>query len=535
MELKDFLYNSVKLCVLCGKIQKMKYIDDVKFHNPTNFTDRYKKLRDTIAVREIEKPYAATKQPVTEKLVKTIWFDQQIERRGLRTTDGKRIAIITPGEWNFDEGPDFKNAKINIDGQELTGDVEIDLYSSNWKTHKHNKNNNFNNVVLHVFLWKKGKEVKTVTRNKKIIPSLELIDYINDDLEIIDSNFDVENYPYSSKVRAGKCAKWTLKKYSLLEYIVGLAGDEKVKLKSETLANQLTNESINEIIYKGILDGLGYGPNRENFKKLAEILPLERIAEIIELEKFEEKSVRLQSLFFGVAGLIPEIEKIEMLDNEAKIYIAKIKKIWKTIRQQIKPAEIIKKKTWKFRGVRPYNFPYRRLAAASLIISRYIDDTGFEKLLQSFIDNILDGKFKLKKFVDNLKTDATDSSNFWFYRTTFISKKFVKPVALLGDERILLILINTFLPLTIAKINKLEDDASLKVIYQWWLKQPAISTNRTARITSWRCGFGNISGQSERIQQGLIQIFRDFCDTKKGVCSDCSFQSIFTMPTGTFF
>ena len=52
-------------------------------------------------------------------------------------------------------------------------------------------------------------------------------------------------------------------KYSLLEYIVGLAGDEKVKLKSEVFANQLISESINEIIYKGIMDGLGYGPNRK--------------------------------------------------------------------------------------------------------------------------------------------------------------------------------------------------------------------------------------------------------------------------------
>ena len=510
----------------------MKYIDDVKFHNPTNFTDRYKKLRDSTFVKEAEKPYIATRQPVTEKLVKTIWFDQQIERRGLKTTDGKRIAIITPGEWNFDEGPDFKNAKINLNGQDLTGDVEIDLYSSNWKTHKHDKNKNFNNVILHVFLWSKGKEAKTITQDKKIIPSLELIDYINDDLEIIDSNFDVENYPYSSKVRAGKCAKWTLKKYSLLEYIVGLAGDEKVKLKSEVFANQLTNESINEKIYKGIMDGLGYGPNRENFRKLAEILPLEKIEEIISQEKFEEKSARIQSLFFGVAGLIPEIEKIETYDDEAKNYIAKIKKIWKTLRQQIKPAEIIKKETWKFKGLRPYNFPYRRIATASLIISRYIDNNGFEKLLQSFTDKVLAGEFKLKKFVDNLKTDASDSSNFWFYKTTFVSKKFSKPVALLGEERILLILINTFLPAAIAKINNMEDR---KTIYQWWLKQPAISTNRTARITSWRCGFGNISGQSERIQQGLIQIFRDFCDTKKGTCTDCSFQSIFTMPLGTFF
>ncbi|MFH0948762.1 MAG: DUF2851 family protein [Elusimicrobiota bacterium] len=521
----------------------MKYIDDVKFHNPTNFTDRYRKLKDSIFVKETEKIYTANRQPITEKLVKTIWFDQQIERRGLRTTDGKRIVILTPGEWNFDEGPDFKNAKINLDGQDLTGDVEIDIYSSNWKTHKHNKNKNFNNVVLHIFLWSKGKEAKTITQNKKIIPAIELIDYINDDLEIIDGNFDVENYPYSSKVSAGKCAKWTLKKYSLLEYIVGLAGDEKVRQKSEVFANQLTNESINEIIYNGIMDGLGYGPNRENFKKLAKMLPLKKIEEIMkwdgEVHQFEEKSVIIQSLFFGVAGLIPDSEKLETFDDESKDYILEIKKVWKILRQQIESSEITKKDAtlnWKFRGLRPYNFPYRRFAAASLIISKYISNNGFEKLFQNFCDEIFTGGFKLKNFQERFlpKDNAgiTDLSNFWFYRTTFGSKKFSKPIALLGKERILLILINTFLPLAIAKVQKPEDE---KIVYQWWLKQPTISTNRTARITSWRCGFGNISGQSERIQQGLIQIFRDFCDTKKGVCTDCSFQSIFAMPTGTFF
>ncbi|MEW6556714.1 MAG: DUF2851 family protein [Elusimicrobiota bacterium] len=537
------------LCVICViGVQKMKYFDELKFHNPTSFTDQYRKLRDSVFIKEAEKPYTATAQPVTEKLVKTIWFDQKIERRGLITTDGQRLSIISPGEWNFDEGPDFKNAKININGQELSGDVEVDIYSSDWKAHGHYKNKQFNTVILHVFLWHKGSGgvrdgkgdkgdkgdkgiiTNTITQNKKIVPTLELINCIDDDLEIIDNNFEIENYPYSSKVRAGKCANYTARKYTLLEHIIGLAGDEKIKLKSELLKLQLSDKSnsINDIIYNGIVDGLGYGPNRDNFRKLSEILPLKRIDEIIKLEKFEEKHLRVESLFFGIVGLIPEIEKIEMLDDEAKEYIQKIKKIWKVLRQNILPHEVMKKESWKFRGLRPYNFPYRRLAATALIVSEYID-TGFEQVFQHFCTDILSNKLNLKKFLEKLKPAIP---SFWSYRTTFTSKKLTKPVALIGEERFLLILINTFLPLALAVYQKPDEQKS---IYQWWLKQPAISINRLARITSWRVGFGSFRKRNERIQQGLLQIFRDFCDTKKGICTNCSFQSIFSIPAGTFF
>lgn len=512
----------------------MKYLDDVKFHLPSHFSDKYRKLRENVFIKEPEKSYAANKQPVTEKLVKTIWFDQKIERRGLKTTDGKNILVLSPGEWNFDEGPDFKNARIHIDGHVLTGDIEVDIYSSNWKTHGHYKNKNFNNVILHVFLWQKSRYSKTVKQNKKNVHRVELINFVDNTLEIMDNNFDIENYPYSSKARAGKCSAYTLKKYSLLEYIAGLAGDERIQLKSGNFAERLKKETIDDIIYKGIIDGLGYGSNRENFNKLSGMLPLKKIEELIKQEKFEQKSIRIQSLLFGVAGLIPETEKMQSADGEAKEYFSEIKRIWKVLRQQVSPNAVLKKESWKFKNLRPYNFPYRRLAAVSLIISKYAD-TGLHKIFRDFYDKIISGKFKLKDFLEKLKPDTsegTDKPDFWFYRTTFTSKKFTKPVALLGEERILLILINTFLPLAVSTAKKPEDT---KIIYNWWTKQPAISTNRIARVTAWRTGFGNISGQTERIQQGLLQIFRDFCDTKKGICAECGFQSIFGMPAGTFF
>ena len=43
----------------------------------------------------------------------------------IRTTDSRNMTVIHPGTWNFEQGPDFKNAKIIIDGLELYGDIEI--------------------------------------------------------------------------------------------------------------------------------------------------------------------------------------------------------------------------------------------------------------------------------------------------------------------------------------------------------------------------------------------------------------------------
>jgi len=232
---------------------------------------------------------------------------------------------------------------------------------------------------------------------------------------------------------------------------------------------------------------------------------------------------------FGLSGLIPEIEKIELYDESAKGYISKIKNIWRTLRSEISPEEIIKSDSWQFRGLRPFNFPYRRIAAASFIISKYID-SGLEKIFYYFYNDVKEGRFELKRYCETVKLNEFKGADFWSYRTTFHSKILAKPVAYIGEERMMLIIINTFLPIVVS----LEKNGGRgKNIYEWWAKQPACSLNRIAKYASKKIGFGNIIN-TERSQQGLLQIFRDFCDTKKGVCSGCVFRNIEGMPATIF-
>lgn len=68
----------------------------------------------------------------------------------LRTTDGRRVCIVDQGVLNNGSGPDFFNAKINIDGHAWAGDVEIHVRASDWHRHGHDGNPAYDSVVLHV-------------------------------------------------------------------------------------------------------------------------------------------------------------------------------------------------------------------------------------------------------------------------------------------------------------------------------------------------------------------------------------------------
>src|SRR5262249_49735286 len=80
---------------------------------------------------------------------------QRITRDRLKTVDGRTLQILHPGFWNREAGPDFKGALLRFDDEPAaTADIEIDLCSTGWRTHGHDKNPNFHNVKLHV-VWDK--------------------------------------------------------------------------------------------------------------------------------------------------------------------------------------------------------------------------------------------------------------------------------------------------------------------------------------------------------------------------------------------
>lgn len=106
-----------------------------------------------------------------EEFLHFIWQFQYYDAAGLQTTDGQPVAVVQPGFWNRDAGPDFTQARIRIGDIDWHGHIEIHLKSSDWNNHQHQSDAAYDNVVLHV-VWEKDREV--YRKDGTPLPQLEL-------------------------------------------------------------------------------------------------------------------------------------------------------------------------------------------------------------------------------------------------------------------------------------------------------------------------------------------------------------------------
>ena len=121
---------------------------------------------------------------LTERVVQKIWLRQDYARAGLQTVSGKALGVKDPGRWNLQEGPDFKEARVILDGVEIVGDVEVHFNISDWHSHQHERDANFDRVVLHVVLHPERRNPNPVQTSKGHVPELlYLMPLLNRDLE----------------------------------------------------------------------------------------------------------------------------------------------------------------------------------------------------------------------------------------------------------------------------------------------------------------------------------------------------------------
>ncbi len=68
------------------------------------------------------------------------------------TVDGRPCQFLSPGEWNFESGPDFLNVAALIEGHLLIGHGEVHRYRSEWQAHRHSQHRQHQHTVFHFFV-----------------------------------------------------------------------------------------------------------------------------------------------------------------------------------------------------------------------------------------------------------------------------------------------------------------------------------------------------------------------------------------------
>ncbi|MEX2478506.1 MAG: DUF2851 family protein [Gracilimonas sp.] len=124
----------------------------------------------------------------SEAFLQWIWENLLFDFTSLQTTCGKSLRISDPGKLNSTDGPDFKQAVIEVGDITWHGNVEIHVRSEGWVNHGHHEDPNFNTVVLHVFTDDEG--IPAQTQNGSTPYSLNLRPYLSKELRFFLKSFE---------------------------------------------------------------------------------------------------------------------------------------------------------------------------------------------------------------------------------------------------------------------------------------------------------------------------------------------------------
>jgi hypothetical protein len=442
--------------------------------------------------------------PISERLVQCVWYDQRLKLDSLQTADDRRVRVVFQGWWNLEAGPDFKHATIQIgDEPEHTGDIEVHLRAEDWDHHGHERDPHFNDVILHVVLWEAGSRHVPRTRAGQILPQVVLQHQLDAPLDQLHDEIDLDAYPHNAGNHQGRCAQVI---HSLpvesFAALLDAAGDERFATKVRRFSRWIHRVGPEQAFYEGWMEALGYKANKMAFRSLAQRVPLSEMA---------SHRKHLAAILFGVGNLLPT--------TIAKSRDAQMKRLWNAW-WKLRPDfedKILPVASWRFHGVRPANHPHRRLGAAVALLKKH----------PNLMEKIIGG---VESDADPVKLFAEIRDDYWSYHFTLGGRTQSRASELIGESRAREIVANIVLPFVVAHARERGDEKLAQAAMTRYADLPAAPSNSVVRLANIqlfeKSAVARRYVRTARQQQGLMQIFQDFCLNDKSACQQCQFPEL---------
>ena len=408
-----------------------------------------------------------------EKLMQYVWKHRLWRSEDMVTNTGKKVRVVDPGLLNTDAGPDFFNAKIEIDGHMWVGNVEMHYRATDWKRHHHDSDKAYDSVILHVV----AKDDAPVRRtNGELIPQLvlEVSPQFNADYaSLVGATIEV---PCAEKIKQ-------VPHLTIVEWVEGLAF-ERLHGKVERIHQLLDsfNGSWEDVCYVTLARNFGFGINNDAFERLARRTPLRLLG------KHSDSVLQIEALLFGQAGMLDAQKPgMDSYYNQLCTEYAFLSNKF-----QLTPME---KESWKLFRIRPQNFPYRRIA----MLAQFIEG-GF-RMMNRILD--AEGEKEMRALFE------VELSGYWTKHYTF-GKPNERATATLSRSSIDIILINTVAPLLYAygelTGNYEMTDKAIKLLEDLRAENNSIVSHFVA--------YG-IDCPDALTSQALVQLKREYCDARK--------------------
>ncbi|MEI6892435.1 MAG: DUF2851 family protein [Pontiella sp.] len=423
----------------------------------------YRNGRSENAVHETALPFS--RFPWCERHIQCLWADTRNRPTPLRTSEGERVEIEHPGDWNLEAGPDFLNAALLIgkEKRRITGDLEIHIHPNGWKQHGHAGDPNFENTRFHVVYFQ-GLEIPGLIQ-------IPLQETLATDPRFSFDNIDLTAFPYS--IPSGNFPMLGIHPDQKIQWLEA-AGEERLRLKAERLALAMQNKEPEQVLWEELMAALGYKNNKAPFRKLATLLPLAR------LRSLAQTPDEVYAILLGLSGLLPKNTDPKW-PPKTKTFIRTIWDFWWKQSEELQELAL-NKTEWTLAGLRPANHPVRRLMAAAFYSVQTLEISNHWKRLTHF------------------------GPNHW---NTHISwKSTCTPTALVGQARANAIITNLLAPFQAATgatelhVEKLPAEPNNSIIRQ--TAYILFGPDHTAKVY-----------KSALARQGLIQIFHDYLITHR--------------------
>ncbi len=412
-----------------------------------------------------------------EEFLHYIWKTRQFNHVDLKTVDGQELEINYQGDHNHDAGPDFFNAKISIGEMQWSGNVEIHVHASDWLRHNHQKDDAYNNVILHVVL---ESDIPLNSNLGNPMPTLALGNRIDKKmygkyLLLQNSKDEIACIERIKEVSGIKITSW-------LSRLLAERFERKIsELKTELEQN---GNDWEETFYRHLARQFGMKVNAEPFQWLAAALPFKIIS------RHRDNLLQTEALLFGQSGLFPEFPE--------DIYTQSLMREYAHLRIKYKlnpmPAH-----QWKLMRLRPNNFPTLRIAQLAGLFFR--QPQLFRKCIETAEIH------ELKNLL------SASASVYWndHYRFGKISPASEKN---LGVQSVDTILINTIAPFKFL-YGRIKGEEMLEREAISLLEKITAESNRITR--QWKnAGIGSISSADS---QSLIELMKNYCEKKR--CLSC--------------
>ncbi len=433
-----------------------------------------------------------------EILLHYIWKHRLYPLHALTTNNGETVEVIDPGLHNTNAGPDFFNAKIKVDGMLWVGNVEIHEKASDWFLHQHDRDEAYDNVIMHVV---ETDDMPVVTSRGDVVRQMrmEIPDFVKNNYATL---LKEDHFPPCHEIIRH------LPKLTIHSWMSALQ-TERLEQKTTAILQRVKkmNGSWEDAFFATMARNFGFGVNSDAFELWAKTLSLQSVAH------HRDDIFQIETMFLGQAGLLDSaaIPERHRKEAEADPYLAKLRKEYAYMQHKFS-LKTMNPSEWKFLRLRPQNFPHIRISQlANLYYNR---NASLSQLVGC-------------RNIDELKELFATRVTFYWQTHYSFGKESSRSAKQLSAQSVNVLILNTAIP-TLFAYGRYKSDEKLCDLAFDLLEQLKAESNSIIRL--WEeCGLEiNTAADS----QAIVQLKKMYCDRRD--CLRCRFGYEFIKNNGWF-